>query len=240
MSVAERVLGAALSNNNDRVRRHAVDRFAPNPRDLTTCVWNDLLESAYPVIRAERDAFVADGALLPPIEDLILEDQGNDGVWRAGLLVSSGRPATELARQFPQTIDALRAVPGLWSGLFSVLEPGASLPEHAGPNAGVLRYHLGIDCGADAARQVGDITVPYCDGVGILFDDTEAHAAWNRGSTARVTLFLEIIRPVNGPSRWANALVQRLLGFDPRYRRAAGRADRWGNHPERVPPQGVN
>jgi beta-hydroxylase len=72
---------------------------------------------------------------------------------------------------------------------------------------------------------VGEVLTPYHDGVGILFDDTEDHEAWNRGPAPRVTLFCELVRPVHGPARLANAGVQRLLALDPRYRRAPRRAD---------------
>lgn len=227
MSTAETVMGAVLAKNNDLVRRHAADRFDPNPRRIDECGWHRSLAKAYPAIRDEWDAFEAAQRALPLIEDLIDEHQGNIGEWRAGLLVSRGRPATALATSFPATLAALAEVPGLWSALWSVLEPGAEIPDHVGPNAGVLRYHLGIDCGDDAALLIGSDLHPYRDGQGILFDDTQPHAAWNHGPRRRVTLFLEVIRPVNGPARLANAGFQRLLAADPRYRRAPGRADAW-------------
>ena len=227
MAGLDAVLGSVVARNNARVRRHATDRTAPNPRDLAGCTWNDHLEAAHRAIRAEWDAFEAAGGRLPRIEELIDEDQGNEGTWRAGLLVSRGRPATALARRFPHTVQALEAVPGLWSALWSVLEPGAELHEHVGPNGGMLRYHLGVDCGGDAALRVGEVTVPYVDGRGILFDDTAPHAAWNHGPRRRVTLFLEVLRPVEGPARWANAAVQRLIALDARYRGAPARADEW-------------
>lgn len=227
MNLGEAVLGPLVAANNRRLAERADDRGQPNPRDLTGVGWNATLEAAHPAIRAEWDAFAASGAELPHISDLIAEDQGNQGAWRAGLLVSKGRPATDLVRRFPVTMRALEGVPGLWSGLWSVLEPGAELPEHVGPNAGVLRYHLGVRCGDDAALSVGDVLVPYRDGVGILFDDTAPHAAWNHGPQRRVTLFLEVLRPARGTVDRANRAVQRLLALDPRYRRAAERADAW-------------
>lgn len=223
----ERALAGIVAKNNDLARNHAADRFERNPRPLDDLAWSHALEAAYPQIRAEWDAFVASGGIVPRIEDLIDEHQGNDGPWRAGLMVSKGLPATNLATRFPATVAATLQVPGIWSALWSVLEPGSELPEHHGPNAGMLRYHLGIDCGADAALCVDGVVTPYVDGAGILFDDTAAHAAWNRGDEPRVTLFLEVLRPINGPARWVNHAVQRGLALDPRYRKAPGRADEW-------------
>lgn len=227
MGLAERVLGDVVAWNNRQVRAHATDRFLANPRDLRDVPWARALAANHERIRSEWDAFVAEDRRLPLIDQLIEEDQGNEGAWRAGLLVSRGRPVEPLAARFPATVAALTGVPGLWSALWSVLEPGTELPEHVGPNAGMLRYHLGVDCPEDAALQVGGVTVPYRDGEGILFDDTAVHAAWNRADRPRTTLFCEVVRPVDGPARWTNAGIQRLLALDPRYRLAPRRAAEW-------------
>jgi hypothetical protein len=243
-SVAERVLGAVVTANNERVRRHATDATQPNPRPLAGCAWNAELEAAWPDLRAEWDAFAASGGRLPRIEDLIHESQGNEGTWRAGLLVSRGRPVDALADRFPTTQAALARVPGLWSALWSELEPGASLHEHVGPNAGVLRYHLGIDCGDYAALRVGDVEVPYRDGHGILFDDTAPHAAWNHGPRSRITLVPRGAAPrarrrrPGQPLRAADARPRSPLPQRPATRgRMAPRVDgRWHTAPG-TPPQ---
>jgi beta-hydroxylase len=227
MSRVEQVLGAVVGWNNRQVRDHALDRGQPNPRDARALDWNLALESQHAAIRSEWDAFVERGGGLPLIEDLIAEHQGNQGEWRAGLLVSRGRPTTLLGEQFPTTMRLMQQVPGLWSALWSVLAPGARLHEHAGPNAGVLRYHLGVVCPPGAALRVESTTVPYEEARGILFDDTAPHEAWNDADQPRVTLFLEVVRPMRGPRRLANAVVQRTIALDPRYREAPRRADDW-------------
>lgn len=219
------VLGAALRRSNRLLQ--ARDAVVENPRPLDVVDWDVRLRAAWPEIRAEWDRFVAAGGRLPRIEEVLDEPQGNSGAWRAGLLISAGRPVGGPARHFPATVGALGHVPGLRSALWSVLGPGAELPEHCGPNAGVLRYHLGVDCGDDAALRVGDRVVPYRDGHSVLFDDTFPHAAWNHGTHDRVTLFCDMVRPVPAPwSQW-NQLVQGLLGADPRYRLAPARAATW-------------
>lgn len=225
MGLAESVLGPMVAANNARVRRH--DPVTENPRPSAADPWRAALVAAWPEVRAEWDAFVDDGNRLPRLDDVLTEDQGTVGVWRAGLLVVDRRPRQPLAGQFPRTLAALAGVAGLRSALWSVLEPGAELPEHTGPNAGVLRYHLGVRCGTDAALTVGDVEVPYRDGTDVLFDDTAPHAAWNRGPADRVTLFLEVDRPLHGPARVLNLAVQKVLCTDPRYRRAPARAAAW-------------
>ncbi len=225
MELVERALGKVVVANNERMARRAFDAGDPNPRDLTGCEWNRCLEAAWPTVRAEWDAFAAESRL-PLIEQLIDEHQGNTGEWRAGLLVAKGK-AVGIAPRFPRTLEVLGEVPGLWSALFSVLSPGAALETHAGPNRGVLRYHLGVVCPEGAALEVEGTVVPYREGSGILFDDTQPHAAWNRSDSSRVTLFVELRRPAPRATDLANAAVQRLIALDPRYRLAPRRAAAW-------------
>lgn len=225
MSRAERVLGRVVTANNARIA--ALDRHLDNPRPLVDVEWHRSLVRAWPAIRAEWDDFVDNGGRLPLIEEIVDEHQGNEGPWRAGLLVSRGRPCRPLASQFPAAMAALESIPRLRSALWSQLDGGTELPEHTGPNAGMLRYHLGVRCGAAAGLRVGDTVVPYRDGEGVLFDDTEPHAAWNHGEEPRVTLFCEVERPLPPWPTLANRGVQCLISMDPRYRRAPRRSREW-------------
>jgi len=220
----EHLVGRMVVSNNARI--HRLDAGRPNPRPLAGQQWHDRLAAAAPRIRSEWDAFVAAGGRIPLIEEVVDEHQGNDGPWRAGLLVRRDVPIRPLADAFPETVAALRDVPNLRAALWSVLEPGTELPEHVGPNAGILRYHLGVRCPEGAALRVGETVTPYREGDGIWFDDTEPHAAWNRGTADRVTLFCEIERPLPGVAARANRMVQAMIALDPRYRHAPVRAAR--------------
>ena len=216
---------SVVAANNARVR--SADPTEDNPRPVDGMAGHRLLSSRFDAIRAEWEDFEAEQGRLPRIEQVLDEDQGNDGAWRAGLLVAHGRPVRPLADRFPVTVAALQWFPGLLSALWSVLEPGAELPEHSGGNAGVLRYHLGVAARGNTALRVADTLVPYRDGAGVLFDDTAPHAAWNHGPARRVTLFCELLRPLPAPASWGNRAVQRLLALDPRYRLAPHRAAEW-------------
>lgn len=231
MALTDRFLSAAIEQNNQRV--HAAAAATSNPVDIRDVGWHWDLAGVFPDIRGEWSRASEDGLHLPRIGDVLAEDQGQIGTWRVGLLVADGRDVEPLATSFPVTVAAVRRIPGLRSALWSVLEPGTELPEHSGPNAGVLRYHLGVDCGPDAALRVGRRVVTMTDGSGVLFDDTEPHAAWNRGPMDRVTLFCELDRPLPTSARLPNLLLQRIVSRDPRYRRAARRASEWhrATHP---------
>lgn len=218
-------VGRLVESNNQRI--HAASPRGDNPLDLDGIGWVADVERCHPAIRDEWTAFVDGGGRLPLIEDLISESQGNEGPWRSGLLFHEGRPVAPLALEFPATLEALSQIPGLRSALFSLLEPGTELPEHRGPNAGVLRYHLGVSCPPGASLRVGNRVVRYRDGESVLFDDTELHSAWNRGDAQRVTLFCQVDRPLSGRAALANAAVQKVLGLDHRYRAAPARAAAW-------------
>ena len=147
----------------------------------------------------------------------------------AGRAAGQPGPAVRAARRrcSPRPSRRSGRSRGLRSALWSVFEPGTELPEHTGPNAGMLRYHLGVRCGDDAAVRVGDVVVPYRDGEGVLFDDTVPHAAWNRGAepigsrcSARSS---GRCRPA---AAWANRAVQSLISLDPRYRECPGTSSR--------------
>ena len=224
-ALRERTVGAIVAANNARIR--ATDPCTDNPRRLADTPWFAGLSSRYPTIRREWDAFAASGGALPRIEEVLTEDQGNDGAWHAGLLVVRGRAVPAMGERFPATIAAVRTIPGLLAALWSVLEPGAELPAHAGPNAGVLRFHLGIVSNDLAALSIADTVVPYEEGQGVLFDDTAIHAAWNRGTNPRVTLMCELRRPLPPPRSWLNNGVQCLIYLDSRYRHAPNRATAW-------------
>lgn len=223
--VIESLLGRALARNNAAVL--SADLGRPNPRDVASVPWVADMERSWDVIRQEWDAFVTAGNRVPLIEDVLVESQGNSGSWRAALLVAKGRPAGPFVESFPGTIAALESIPGLRSALFSYMEPGCELPEHVGPNAGVLRYHLGVVCPPGSALDIDGTIVEYRERHSILFDDTVPHSAWNRSDSMRVTLFCELDRPLDGPLRLANSLVQSLIMLDSRYRGAVRRSFEW-------------
>lgn len=218
---ATRIVG----DNSRRIERLEGD--VPNPRDAGDLAWHRHLVDQLGVISAEWSAFAASGGRLPHIDDVLGEDQGNLGPWRVGVLRVGGDVTTLGRESFPATVAALGVVPGLQAALWSVLEPGTELTEHSGPNGGVLRYHLGIDCPTDAALRVGDVTVPFRNGEGILFDDTAPHSAWNRSAATRVTLFCEIERPLPGVAARRNRAVQAAMAAVSGRRRLVGRADEW-------------
>lgn len=177
--------------------------------------WVEGLEASYPTIRAEVDALLATGIRLPRMTDVLGVDQGDDGRWHTLVLVAQGRPVRANLLRLPETAEAIAAVPGLQSALLSVFPAGMHLPAHRAPNKGVLRYHLGLrvpEPPGSCQLRVGEETVPYREGRSILFDDTFEHEAWNDAAEERVTLLLEVLRPLPRGVAQLNRLLQGLYG----------------------------
>lgn len=225
--VSSRIKNAAklvVNAAGDKFR--AIDHDEPNPRVTENLDWDRYLRSRWIDISAEWHTFRDSGGRLPNMEWLVGQWLGNSGTWQGGVLLSSGRQAALLSRHFPVTMEALARIPGLRSALWSVLSPGASIPEHQGPNPGVLRLHLGVDCPADAALELESRVLPYRNGETVLFDDTAPHAAWNQSDRERVTLFCELLRPLPQPWHQLNRFSQDLLSLTPRLREKQ-RPDAW-------------
>lgn len=213
-ATVDRLLGSIVERNNRRIDDQAAGW--PNPRPVESLPWHHALASNYPTIRDEWDTFVGEGGRLPRIDDLLGEQIEVGGTWRAGLLCA-GTTASELAlRAFPETLALVQQIPRLQAALLSYLEPHTDLLPHHGPNSGVLRYHLGVDCPPGAALTVDGVEHPYCNGEGILFSDRSLHSASNPSDRPRITLFCELEADAVGSARLRNEAVQAVLRRDPR------------------------
>lgn len=189
--------------------------------------WTRLLEARWEDIRDEAQA-VLDSRRLPLIEDVLGASQGNEGDWNTFVLLALRKRVAFNAEKCPVTTELVSQVPGISSALFSVFAPGTYLPPHQAPNRGVLRYHLGLivpEPPDSCQLKVVDETLSYREGESILFDDTFEHEAWNRSNEPRVTLLLEVLRPLRPPYRQLNALTQRAFAYYPEARGAADRLE---------------
>lgn len=222
-------IGAAVQRLlyvNNRLIGHAVTlQPVYDPADFA---WTTMLEQRWEEIRDEARA-VLESRRLPRIEQVLGASQGNEGEWNTFVLLALRKPVPFNAERCPVTSELVAQVPGISSALFSVFQPGTWLPSHQAPNRGVLRYHLGLivpDPPDSCQLRVLDDVLSYREGESILFDDTFEHEAWNRSDSPRVTLLLELDRPLRTPYRQFNALTQRAFTFYPEARGAAERLEK--------------
>lgn len=146
--------------------------------------WTPLLEAHYPAIRAEAERVLQVRSALPNFQDVAPEQirVSEDDRWKAYWFVGYGIWDHPNCIRCPLTAAVLRSIPGLTTGLFSILGPGKRLRPHRGPYRGVLRHHLAIIVPEPATAsgiKVGDEVRHWNAGRSLVFDDTYQHEAWN-------------------------------------------------------------
>lgn len=185
--------------------------------------------TAHPAMLEELRALRATGTRVPRLHDIEPGQTrvSGDGRWRTFTLKLFGNDVPINQQRCPQTWAAVSQVPGLRSAMFSVLEPHARIPSHMGPTKGLWRYHLAIDVAEPEATgiTIAGTTVHWTPGEAFMFDDTYPHHAWNNGTTDRVVLVCDIVRPLR--FKWMRRLNMAVLdgiARNARLRNAAAKA----------------
>jgi len=204
----------------------------PGVYDPACFEWIARLEASATEIRAEYRKLIARAEPIPPFHDISPEQLPitSDARWQTFVLYAYGVEARRNCELCPRTAAAARAVPGMRTAMFSILQPGKHLPPHRGPYKGLLRVHLGIDVPADADAcwiEVGGTRLHWKEGKAIVFDDTFVHQAANDAATSRCVLFLDILRPLAPRADRLNRALLFLLQQSPFARRAKAVFSRW-------------
>jgi len=197
----------------------------PPVYDPGAFAWVPHLEARCADIAFEYRRLIADGENIPPFHEISPEQRPitSDGNWRTFVLYAYGVQARRNCALCPRTAAAARAVPGMQTAMFSILEPGKRLPPHRGPYKGLLRVQMGVEVPADESAcwiEVGGVRLYWRQGRVIVFDDTVVHSAANEAATRRCVLFLDILRPLRNPADGINRSLLYLLRRSPFGRRA--------------------
>jgi len=181
-------------------------------------------------VRDEAEDLLS-GTPLPGFEEV---DPGqvrltHDARWKTFVLTFGGHDVAANRVRCPATSALLDDVDGVYTAMFSVLEPGKRLPLHAGAIKGVARLLLPVvvPAGGPCVLEIGGAEHHLHEGEPLLFDDTYPHRAANLGDGPRVVLFCDLVRPM--PWRWldrANRAFLARLGSSRRMLGAVERAER--------------
>ena len=136
-----------------------------------------------------------------------------DKDWRVFYLYLIGEKPEANRARCPVTCAALDQVPGVFQALFSILDPGKSIPPHDGPYRGYLRYHLGLIVPEQDPPQIRikDQIYTWREGEDVLFDDTWEHEVMNHSNDRRVVLIVDIRRPMPLPLTALNRFVELIM-----------------------------
>lgn len=173
--------------------------------------WTKLLEDNWELIVDELNVVLSQQTNIPNFQD-ISEDQkilteGDD--WKTFFFYAYGHQIKRNCDICPETVKLLQSIPGMITGMFSILAPGKHIPEHRGPYKGVLRYHLGLNIPSEGncrIRVKDDVRI-WKEGQSLVFDDSFPHEAWNDSNDQRVVLFVDFIRPLPFPASVINRMM---------------------------------
>jgi aspartyl/asparaginyl beta-hydroxylase (cupin superfamily) len=194
--------------------------------DATAPALNRITEQQT-TIREELDAILAARSSIPRYHELdflqfsISGKVDKDKDWKVFLLYVIGVRPIANRLLCPKTCELLDKVPGLFQAFFSILDGGKSIPRHAAPYRGYLRYHLGLKVPKKnpPALHIEGREYVWQEGKAVLFDDTLYHEVINRAEEQRVVLVIDVLRPMP-PMVY---LVNRLIAQGPaRYVYAKG------------------
>ena len=181
-----------------------IDTICPQLREL---------QRAYPRIRTELDALLAQGVTMPNYHDINKPateiSKSTEGNWKVFMLELLGHKPEGNRARCPDTVAALGRVPGILQAFFSVLEPGKSVPLHDGPYIGYLRYHLALRVPTDNPPLIRVKGQPYTwkEGEAVMFDDSWPHEVVNHSKQPRVVLIVDVPRPLSWLPRMVNHFV---------------------------------
>jgi beta-hydroxylase len=200
--------------------------------DVKDFPWVASVEADWAKVRAELDALLPYSAHMPNFQDISKEQKNlsQDDGWKTFFFYAYGIKAAGNCKRCPETVKALKKIPGMKTAFFSILAPGKHLPPHRGPFKGVLRVHLAVlipeptdQCGI----RVGTETRHWQEGKVMIFDDTYDHEAWNHTDKQRVVLFVDMLRPCRFPASFFNSCMTWAIAFSPFVLGAAGSYLRW-------------
>src|SRR6266700_2370702 len=129
-----------------------------------------------------------------------------------------------------ETTRLIETIPGMKPAFFSILGPRKHIPEHRGPYAGVLRYHLGliVPRQKEACRiRVDSDIAQWEEGRSVVFDDTYPHEVWNDTDEERVVLFVDFARPLSFPVSILNDAVIWLFSRSGTIQEIVENVDEW-------------
>jgi beta-hydroxylase len=184
-----------------------------NPSELD---WIPRIEIGWTAIRDELRLLLRQRQRIPSFHEISPDQAGitQDDKWKTYWLYAYGRKIGENCRSCPETTRLIETIPAIKTAFFSILGPRKHIPEHRGPYAGVLRYHLGliVPRQKDACRiRVGSDMAHWEEGRSVVFDDTYLHEVWNDTDEERVVLFVDFARPLPFPVSLLNEAMIRLF-----------------------------
>jgi beta-hydroxylase len=174
--------------------------------------WVAEIESEWRTIRSELDDLMVRREEIPNFQDVSKAQRAltEGDQWKTFFFYSFGNKDVRNCEQCPETTRLLNRIPGMKTGMFSILSPRKHIPPHRGPYKGVLRYHLGLIIPGKEGScriRVGSDFRSWTEGKSMIFDDSNEHEVWNDTDSYRVVLFVDFVRPTIFPLSTVNRII---------------------------------
>ncbi|MBX9795460.1 MAG: aspartyl/asparaginyl beta-hydroxylase domain-containing protein [Sphingomonas sp.] len=174
--------------------------------DARDFAWTQALRDHWRTIREEAEQVALAGNAAPALADISPDHRGiaQGDTWRSFFLYGYGYAIEDNLARCPRTARVVEQIPGLNSAFFSILSPGAHIPDHRGVTKGLITCHLGlvVPADGDTRMRVDDQIVRWAEGETLVFDDTYRHEVWNDSRGTRVVLLIQFERPLRQPGKW--------------------------------------
>lgn len=131
------------------------------------------------------------------------------GDWKVFVLYAMGMKPERNRALCPRTSELLDRIPNLFQAMFSILDPGKSIPPHRTGWLGYIRYHLPllVPKANPPSIRVKDQWHTWQEGQGVLLDDSWEHEVRNEADEPRVVLIVDVLRPMPAYAHLANKLL---------------------------------
>ncbi len=201
-------LGKKLRPKIDRIA--AASSLIPDAPvlDQSALDWTAPFAGHWQTIRDEMEAIRVRDAAIPALAEISPDHSGiaKGGDWKSFFLYGYGEKVAVNCARAPATTALLEAIPDLNTAFFSILAPGAHIPQHRGVTKGLVTWHLGLrvpQAAEDCRMRVDTEVVHWTEGESFLFDDTYEHEVWNDTPETRVILLVQVRRPMAWPGSLA-------------------------------------
>jgi beta-hydroxylase len=200
--------------------------------DSSDFPWAAMLEENFPVIQRELDRVMGFRESLPKLHELQREQTrvSADIIWKVFVLSGWGQASKTGEQLCPETTRILRKIPGVRSALFSILDPGAHIPDHRGHLKGLLRGHLAMRVPKEREKCFLKVNGKVChweEGKLLIFDDSYRHEVQNNTGEERIVLLLHFDRPMNRLGRVTNAFLMSVIRKTPFVKNAIRNHNKW-------------
>jgi aspartyl/asparaginyl beta-hydroxylase (cupin superfamily) len=200
--------------------------------DSSDLPWAAMLEKDFPVIQRELDRVMEFRESLPKLHELQREQTrvSAEIIWKVFVLSGWGQASRTAKQMCPETTRILQKIPGVRSALFSILDPGAHIPDHRGHLRGLLRGHLAMRVPKEREKcflRVNDTVCHWEEGKLLIFDDSYRHEVQNNTDEERIVLLLHFDRPMNALGRFTNAVLMWVIRKTPFVKKAIRNHNQW-------------